>query len=841
MSTMTAPEINVEHLMQRIKQKLTRRVNSGAALAVGHSNLAELASALDGIAADISPLARIRLSLSMPANATERTPLQADSQRGYHVRDFLRYDGVEFVSNTYQALLRREVDNDGLSCYLTMLRDGASKVEVLGRIAGSSEAKQHSVRVRGLGLAYFLDTASRWPVIGRAVGIAVTIWNLPATERRVRRLSSELACQLYDVEREAARARHEVYQALGALEHSQNQLVDFTSTLASRAHVEAFQRVLAGVINVLQALEVNNASKLDHDAFGLEINELRGDIDRKADQASLAELHLQLQSTAAAKADHASLAAVHRQLESISADKANDRDLERSFRDIGILRTEIERLAESLGALQACKADAATLQDINHSLLRAIETKSERHEATALANHLVTLIEQRVTRDDLQALASAVSQANASIAAVGQQKADTRDLSVLRSTLEKETRAGFDGVNLTLQGFARTKADQSSIATLRDEVTTALGTAMEASEKAWRESLSSLAQNLESLSVRVSSHVGADSMKAEIMNNVEGARTQLSGILDKLAEEKADRALVEQLRAELRDKIANHQKSASEALDKALGPVNLRTNDLSRQVIDQDRRVGLLLEEARKRFPKPVSTQQIGTMLSEEDHRFDAMYARFEDQFRGTRADIRQRQAVYIPYIRNSKAGTSNASIIDIGCGRGEWLELLQDEGLVAKGVDLNRVFLDGCRELNLDVYEQDAIAYLRELKPTSVGAVTSFHLIEHLNHRTLIAFLDETLRVLRPGGVVILETPNPRNLMVGSCNFYLDPTHQRPLPPDLSRYLLEARGFVRVEVKELHAHGPDQCIAEGAQPVRDALNQILHSAQDYAVIGWKA
>jgi SAM-dependent methyltransferase len=143
--------------------------------------------------------------------------------------------------------------------------------------------------------------------------------------------------------------------------------------------------------------------------------------------------------------------------------------------------------------------------------------------------------------------------------------------------------------------------------------------------------------------------------------------------------------------------------------------------------------------------------------------------------------------------------------------------------------------------KLSLEVYEQDAIAYLRELKPNSVGAVTSFHMIEHLNHRTLISLLDEVLRVLRPGGVVILETPNPRNLMVGSCNFYLDPTHQRPLPPDLSRYLLEARGFVRVEVKELHPHGPDLQVAEGAPPVRDALNQILHSAQDYAVVGWKA
>jgi O-antigen chain-terminating methyltransferase len=303
---------------------------------------------------------------------------------------------------------------------------------------------------------------------------------------------------------------------------------------------------------------------------------------------------------------------------------------------------------------------------------------------------------------------------------------------------------------------------------------------------------------------------------------------------------KADRAVVEQFRAEVSTAITGSQKTTMDALDRALGPVNLRTQDLRRHVLDQERRVGLLLEEARKRFLQPVSTEQIGAVLSEDDHRFDAMYASFEDQFRGTRSDIRQRQAIYLPYVRNANAGTSKAPVLDIGCGRGEWLELLRDEGLVAKGVDLNRVFLDGCRELDLDVSEQDALAYLRQLKRNSVGVVTSFHMIEHLDQRTLIAFFDETLRVLRPGGVAIFETPNPKNVLVGSCNFYLDPTHKRPLPPDLSRYLLEARGFNNIEVREINPYAPEHWVTEGAQTVKDTLNRMLYSSQDYAVIGRK-
>jgi O-antigen chain-terminating methyltransferase len=282
-------------------------------------------------------------------------------------------------------------------------------------------------------------------------------------------------------------------------------------------------------------------------------------------------------------------------------------------------------------------------------------------------------------------------------------------------------------------------------------------------------------------------------------------------------------------------------ESMSVRVNDTFAPVNSRIQDLRRNVSDQERRLGLLLEEARKRFPKPISRAQIGAMLTEEDHQLDAMYASFEDEFRGTRTDIRQRQSIYLPYIREVNAGTSAAPVVDLGCGRGEWLELLGSEGLSAKGVDRNRIFLAGCRELNLDVHEQDALTFLRQCKPNSMGAVTSFHMIEHVPHRILISLIDETLRVLRPGGVVIFETPNPKNLIVSSCNFYLDPTHLHPLPPELSRYLLEARGFCHVNILEMHPFEAHLQITEGAGTIKDTLNKYLFSAQDYAVIGRKA
>lgn len=218
------------------------------------------------------------------------------------------------------------------------------------------------------------------------------------------------------------------------------------------------------------------------------------------------------------------------------------------------------------------------------------------------------------------------------------------------------------------------------------------------------------------------------------------------------------------------------------------------------------------------------------------------MYAAFEDQFRGSRDLIRSRIEPYLAWVRAAGAGSLDAPVVDVGCGRGEWLELLTENGLEASGIDLNHDFIMSCERTGLQVTEGDAIEVLARRPAGSAGAITSMHLIEHLPFDRLVALIDECLRVLRPGGLLLLETPNPENLLVGSHYFYLDPTHRNPLPPTMMQWLVENRGFqdVRIERLSAHRHLDAPPLLPGELPGAVSINNLLEKLRvgpDYAII----
>ena len=144
--------------------------------------------------------------------------------------------------------------------------------------------------------------------------------------------------------------------------------------------------------------------------------------------------------------------------------------------------------------------------------------------------------------------------------------------------------------------------------------------------------------------------------------------------------------------------------------------------------------------------------------------------------------------------------------MVDARCGRGEWLELLLDEGIPARGVDENALIVRQCRELGLDVIHGDAISHLESVPERTLSAVTAFHIVEHLSLPRHLQLLVAAHRALAPNGVLVLETPNPENLVVGAWTFHMDPSHMRPLPPTLLRFLLEAVGFEVAEVRRLNS-----------------------------------
>ena len=220
------------------------------------------------------------------------------------------------------------------------------------------------------------------------------------------------------------------------------------------------------------------------------------------------------------------------------------------------------------------------------------------------------------------------------------------------------------------------------------------------------------------------------------------------------------------------------------------------------------------------------------------DEGFD--YIAFEEAFRGDREHVRSAQARYLDYLRGELGGP----VVDLGCGRGEFLELLRDAGVPAFGIEQNATLAARCRALGLDVRQGDAIAALSEVEDRSLGAVVSFQVVEHLGLVRVGELLRLARRKLRPGGCWIAETVNVASLITYARGWSIDPTHNRPLHPLTLRFLVDQAGFARSELVfggEVAADTRLEGEGEGEPCARNAarLNATLFGPQDYAVVAW--
>ena len=209
-----------------------------------------------------------------------------------------------------------------------------------------------------------------------------------------------------------------------------------------------------------------------------------------------------------------------------------------------------------------------------------------------------------------------------------------------------------------------------------------------------------------------------------------------------------------------------------------------------------------------------------------------SFYRAFEDRYRGSRDLIKTRLQIYRPFLEGL-AGAEPATALDLGCGRGEWLELLGEAGFAARGVDLDEGMLAACRERGLNVLNDDAINALRTTPDGSLSVVSAFHVVEHIAFDQVQILIGEALRALRPGGLLILETPNSENLTVGTSSFYDDPSHLRPLPSKLLAFAVEFSGFERHAVLRLQ----ETQYVDGALRLFDVLAGV---SPDYAIVAQK-
>jgi SAM-dependent methyltransferase len=224
-------------------------------------------------------------------------------------------------------------------------------------------------------------------------------------------------------------------------------------------------------------------------------------------------------------------------------------------------------------------------------------------------------------------------------------------------------------------------------------------------------------------------------------------------------------------------------------------------------------------------------------------------YFELERRWRGTEAEIGERISRYLPYL----AGRS--PVLDLGCGRGEALALFKENGLAARGVDGSARMVALCRQRGLEAVEGDLFDLLAAAPPASLGAVVSFHVIEHLPAPALDRLVRLAWGALRPGGVLILETPSPLSLVVAARNFWLDPTHLRPVHPESLRLLFDLAGFDPVERLDLRpfaaaerlpeidlARLPESqhSLADHLNRLRDRLDELLFGCQDFGLIGTK-
>lgn len=276
------------------------------------------------------------------------------------------------------------------------------------------------------------------------------------------------------------------------------------------------------------------------------------------------------------------------------------------------------------------------------------------------------------------------------------------------------------------------------------------------------------------------------------------------------------------------------QESAAELRDQRLPAFNARVDSLIGALhADLEATAGLLERLIQGEPLRVASDPVIEAALPDA---LAAASRRFLDTFRGPAEEISARLGTLVPLL------SAHAPVLDIGCGRGELLDLVRAAGRDGRGIDGDPAMVEACRRAGLSVTQGDAVNALEAWAPASLGAVTAIHLLEHLPASAWMRFVVAARAALRPGGILVVECPNPESLRVGAELFWLDPTHRVPIHPQALEFVLRGVGFEIVESLRLHPFPPDQSLLRPGQDAALAelaarLDTWLSGPRDFRIV----
>ena len=337
-----------------------------------------------------------------------------------------------------------------------------------------------------------------------------------------------------------------------------------------------------------------------------------------------------------------------------------------------------------------------------------------------------------------------------------------------------------------------------------------------------------------------------------ISSQIDGKIAQSQSTISAQIDDKIGRSQ-STISAQIDDKIAQSQSTISAQIDDKIiqseSKISLEIGEQVKSVVasmNEDIENRAWLAEILDGRIAKESVRASNTIS--ESHADYINYFVFEERFRGTRADIKERQSAFIKYFKGCR------NVLDIGCGRGEFQEVLRDHEIGGRGIDIDEDMVNFCKSKGLDVEKIDAVSYLQKLEDKSLDGIFIDQVVEHLEQEYLIEMLNLSFMKLIYGGTIVVETVNPLSFF-SFANFYIDMSHKRPVHPETLRFLLNAAGFREIKIELIAPVRDDARLKkikigerrdEHSEEIEiynhniDMLNAIIYGPQDYALIGIK-